>query len=370
MLYLSLFLSLILLILANRSARRPDLRIGVFVLCGVGFVVVPVGLGIFFPPVAMLFLFLFFALLVRYAYRQKQWRFLPLSLAAFAAAFGIAVGMALPAQREFARLRKLFPYESMEERVPAPRQAFRHQQLPEDAAQRLARLEETLAIKSRGSFAVYMLRQLHEETVWLFVNSPGFGVARVMRPSEASLTSSLGQREETVIPQPDLRTDHGWSPDEVKWERRTWGEDLFRVHRDSVMDFASPDRFGFVKDRRHVAGFRAHQFSQVPESADGWAVQTVDLVGLLLHDEPSAYMSANLPRMDELREAPTRPLNAFEASGLDTLRRGEDLVVGFTTGGMRMLGAIRSTNQCVKCHDGERGDLLGAFSYTLRRDKR
>src|ERR1700722_7670827 len=83
MLYLPLFLSLILLILANRSARRPDLRIGVFVLCGVGFIVVPVGLGIIFPPVAILFLFLFFTLLVRYGFRRRQWRFLPLSLAAF-----------------------------------------------------------------------------------------------------------------------------------------------------------------------------------------------------------------------------------------------------------------------------------------------
>ena len=30
-----------------------------------------------------------------------------------------------------------------------------------------------------------------------------------------------------------------------------------------------------------------------------------------------------------------------------------------------MLGAIRSAKQCVQCHGGQRGDLLGAFSYTL-----
>ena len=36
--------------------------------------------------------------------------------------------------------------------------------------------------------------------------------------------------------------------------------------------------------------------------------------------------------------------------------------------GVRMVGAIRSTTQCVSCHDCERGDLLGAFSYTLKRD--
>ncbi len=34
-----------------------------------------------------------------------------------------------------------------------------------------------------------------------------------------------------------------------------------------------------------------------------------------------------------------------------------------------MLGAVRSAKQCVKCHGGSRGDLLGAFSYTLRAEK-
>lgn len=31
------------------------------------------------------------------------------------------------------------------------------------------------------------------------------------------------------------------------------------------------------------------------------------------------------------------------------------------------LGAIRSIEQCTKCHGGKRGDLLGAFSYSLAR---
>lgn len=136
------------------------------------------------------------------------------------------------------------------------------------------------------------------------------------------------------------------------------------------MDFVNPDGFGFIKDRRRVAGFQAHQFSQVPGPAERWAVQTVDLMGLLLHDEPVAYVSARLPRMEELREAPTRSLDGFEAAGLEELRRGEDLVVGGTPTGMRMLGAIRSAKQCVQCHGSERGDLLGAFSYTLQRSER
>jgi hypothetical protein len=133
-----------------------------------------------------------------------------------------------------------------------------------------------------------------------------------------------------------------------------------------VIDFVNPKGFGFIKDRRHVAGFQEHQFSRQPDPTQGWALRTLDLVGLVVHEGPVAYVSANLPRMDELRKAPTRPLDPFETAGLAALRRGEDLFVRDTTDGRRrVLGAIRSGKQCLSCHGGERGELLGAFSYTL-----
>jgi hypothetical protein len=62
------------------------------------------------------------------------------------------------------------------------------------------------------------------------------------------------------------------------------------------------------------------------------------------------------------------PLDDFEAVALTAIGRGEDMFGGESTPGLpRVLGALRSTGHCVKCHGGERGDLLGAFSYTLRR---
>jgi hypothetical protein len=142
------------------------------------------------------------------------------------------------------------------------------------------------------------------------------------------------------------------------------------MHQGSVLDFANPAGFGLMKEGRLVAGFQAHGLSRVPQPAERWAVARVDLVGLLLHDEPLAYASESLPRMDELREAPTRPLDGFETSALEKLRRGEDLVLAAAGGRARMLGALRSAGQCVRCHGGGRGDLLGAFSYMLRRVER
>jgi hypothetical protein len=143
---------------------------------------------------------------------------------------------------------------------------------------------------------------------------------------------------------------------------------LVKLHRDGVVDFVNPGGFGFVKDRRHVAGFQEHHFSQVPKT-DEWKLQTLDLVGLVVHERPVVYVSDKLPRMDELKKAPTRALDGFEELGLAALAKGDDLFVRDVDDVRRMLGAVRSAKQCVGCHGGERGDLLGAFSYTLKRAK-
>src|SRR5262249_33328056 len=118
---------------------------------------------------------------------------------------------------------------------------------------------------------------------------------------------------------------------------------------------------------RHVAGFQPHQFSRAPGHAEQWQVWRLELGGLLLHGKPGAYGTEHLPRMDELGKAATRPLDPFEAAALEGPRRGDDLLSTEAGGIMRMLGAIRSVKQCLGCHGGERGDLLGAFTYTLRR---
>jgi len=166
-----------------------------------------------------------------------------------------------------------------------------------------------------------------------------------------------------------MEEDSSWSPPAPgKPVSPTLGEraPLLEMHDSGVLDFIHPSGFGHIKDRRHVAGFEPHQFSQVPQPTERWAVEQLDLISLLLHEKPVAYVSAKLPKMDELRGAPTRQLDEVEAEGLQALRNGEDLFVHSTEAGVRMVGSVRAANQCVKCHDGNRGDLLGAFSYRLR----
>ena len=50
-------------------------------------------------------------------------------------------------------------------------------------------------------------------------------------------------------------------------------------------------------------------------------------MSLLVHGGQVVYVSENLPRMDRLRGAPTRPLDGFEAAALEKLRHGEHLLV-------------------------------------------
>jgi hypothetical protein len=132
--------------------------------------------------------------------------------------------------------------------------------------------------------------------------------------------------------------------------------------------------FGFIEDREHVKGFQAHHFHAMPSlkasptQTQRWRIQSLELVSLLKHEEPVAYLSKHLPRMDELRDAPTRPLNPFEKSALSKLQKGDDLQTETTTNQIHMLGSIRALNQCLTCHRVQRGDLLGAFSYTLCRE--
>ena len=70
-----------------------------------------------------------------------------------------------------------------------------------------------------------------------------------------------------------------------------------------------------------------------------------------------------LPRMDELSHVPTRELNGFEAGALESLAKGEELAYAPQGKSVLALGALRARDTCTKCHEVDRGALLGAFSY-------
>jgi hypothetical protein len=369
MLYISLVLSAILLVVANLAVHRSRHPIWIIVLSSVGLGFGPIFFLVsFYPGVAALGLLLTLSVVVwRYSGRNPS-SYLLLSGVASVFVCGVIGWIVLAEQRRYARLRERFPYESMEARIPPPRHSAREKTLPGVFGKQWLSLEKRIEDEGR-SFRNHQLTQLHEHAVSLFINSPGFGVARMSYPTEWMMTVDV--RKEPPLPQPGPRGLLIKSPGELETDLSVVApEGLARMHEESFLDFVHPKGFGFIKDRRHVAGFQPHQFSRVPGPFERWTVQSIDLVSLLLHDEPVAYVTDHLPRMDQLRGAPTRPLDELEIKGIESLRRGEDLAIGETANGKRMLGALRNIRQCVFCHGGERGDLLGAFSYSLGREQR
>lgn len=367
MLYISLVASAVLLVTVNvlvAGSKRPV--VGTLVTCAAALIGPVFFLLSFLPALALQAVLLAAALLVLLWERRGKRAYLPLSVAATLIAYGVVSYSAVQQQNEHARLQEQYPLESLESRLP-PR--------PPTGAVKLAdfdhfnQLERDIDTEAGGN-RNFALKRLHEQSVDSFVNAPGFGVGRMsaMEPDKQTLTDGL--RENAPVPQPDYLKPFVPPRGPLTEKPPDWNPTrMGRMHDGGVIDFVNARNFGFVKDRQHVAGFQRHGMTKVPAAeASAWTVARVDLVGLVIHEAPVAYVSANLPRMDELREAPTRPLDAFETEALESLKAGEDLFTRGTEDAARLVGAIRATKQCVACHGGSRGDLLGAFSYGLRRE--
>jgi hypothetical protein len=69
--------------------------------------------------------------------------------------------------------------------------------------------------------------------------------------------------------------------------------------------------------------------------------------------------------MDQIAYTAHRELNDFESAALAKLISQEDVVVDQTPERIQMVGALRAGKTCLECHEGQRGKLLGAFSYEL-----
>src|SRR5262249_51591127 len=120
-------------------------------------------------------------------------------------------------------------------------------------------------------------------------------------------------------------------------------EALAGLHWQNGANFASPETLGYIKKRKEAAGFDPHKFRYPPYLAglptlnqpdlkpkdqpkERWALKRLELVSLLKHERPVVYVSAQLPRMEDLKNAPTRDLDGFEAAGLKQLEAGEEIV--------------------------------------------
>jgi hypothetical protein len=299
----------------------------------------------------------------------------------------------VPELREWEQARPRFPFESLssrlayEEPFSAKQHAGEAPPLGERAKEALQEFEEEMNV-AQHAYLVRdrneSLQHLHVGTVRQFVDSPGFGVGRDLRRPDPQPVCLEFYSDRAPTPIAELRKGVGAglevsvktvssASDEIN-PIASASADLRDFHKRNRIDFLEPGRFGYFKDRDHVAGFLPHAFVSSMNTLNhpylervNWYIHDIALLSLLKHEPPAAYLSENLPRMDELREAKTRPLDSFEKAALQVMRQGEELPMIANDRQIRMLGSLRATHQCVKCHEVSRGTLLGAFSYDLRR---
>lgn len=366
MLYIALVVSAIVLLVVNLIAWKAKHPVGMIVAKALAIGLAATGVClVLLPPVLLQAVLVCIAALIWGASRRGPRYFLMLSCAATLAAFAVPGYFALQQTRH---LQEAYPYISMDERLPLTKKQRSVDALPAATANRLSELESSIdqeGSKGFGDWRRDLLRAIHEETVKIFVNQPGFGVSRSNGLREHVLR--MGFRQPSPIPQPGTLSPSPWTSSSLQGRQKA-SDSLLSLHQASVVDFVNPVSFGYIKDRRHVAGFQDHQISQAPMPERPWTLETLDLIGLVLREKPTAYVSEYLPRMEELRAAPTRELDDFESTGLPALQRGEELFFREREHERRMLGAIRAARQCLACHSVERGDLLGAFSYRLTLD--
>jgi Protein of unknown function (DUF3365) len=199
-----------------------------------------------------------------------------------------------------------------------------------------------------------MVQVLHSEAYQRFISQPGMGMSRMMP------TLSVLPREWKV---PE------WTSEELAKEQPpvTGAKDLSLIHRFSLKSFgASNTKTATERWDEMAKEIRSKELKKEYL----WEIKSLDLVGLVMHESPVVYVSEKIPEMKDLKKKPTRELDVFESEGLEELASGKALYVRSKADTIRVLGPIHAAKNCLKCHgDAKEGDMLGAFSYTLRQAK-
>ena len=135
----------------------------------------------------------------------------------------------------------------------------------------------------------------------------------------------------------------------------------------SYYSMSLPDEL--TGDGPFLFGFRPHGMTRPPGDPlrPEWVLRRIELIGLVTRDEPVAYPSASLPRMEGAAGRETRALTAFEVTALKQFSGDRWLVAEERGDRLRALGALPAAAACAECHGVEEGRLLGAFSYDFVR---
>src|SRR5262249_17506858 len=151
------------------------------------------------------------------------------------------------------------------------------------------------------SLLTQALTRMHNDAVLRFGNTQGFGGGRM-----GGFASPQKVVKEWKVP--------WWSPGELTEEKTVDGEmDLSVIHNESLSDFADDHAGDATKAPTNIG--------HAAQKQKTWELKSLDLVGLMKHPQPLAYISEKIDvDMDKLKALPTRSLDYFELAGVEELR--------------------------------------------------
>jgi hypothetical protein len=142
-------------------------------------------------------------------------------------------------------------------------------------------------------------------------------------------------------------------------------ESFDEMHANYVERFIASEGFGRA---RMPQPLMLDHSRPVALGSDIYSVESLELVGILKQEEPVVYRPMPHRVGGGRHFSVPRKLTEFESKSLERLRKGEELLIDQTDDGTFLLGAVRAQASCLECHsDKKQGDLLGAFTYKLKR---
>jgi hypothetical protein len=310
---------------------------------------------------------------IGWAQNTTRWRFYCQCFAITAVCFAAASLYGIYEVRR-GEVRRLLPEDSLADRLGYKEEFSIYQRktaapLSPESEQAIESLESQIDGDPDAREIIEIIRRYHRTKVEEFINTSGFGVAR--RLGARPTLDFKRRRERIPLNVEPVPTAEIPQKSVANFKVKPGKNRLFDLHLASVVDFSNAMGLG-LRENDRILAFQEHGFRKSPVAVqheeESYRVSRLDLVSLLKHNRPLAYVSEMLPNMEELKDAPTRELDYLEARGISDLREGKELVLLEEPGRLRFVGAIRAGRQCLECHSVQRGELLGAFSYQMVRD--
>lgn len=142
---------------------------------------------------------------------------------------------------------------------------------------------------------------------------------------------------------------------------------MIEAHQTAVTTFVQNEGFGIARLKK--AGL--WNIISVMWKDEEYSVYPVRLIGTTKEQGYRLFPDNVPPRKKKIRTTENRLLTESEHSAIDQLRSNSSQMIELPPEdrskkkSLRLFAPILATKDCLKCHDCNEGDMLGAFDYHL-----